>query len=154
MAKIKLATGLKTYDIEDENGYIRGSISINPKDFNFPVRAMKMIDRIKNWENELASKKEDDISDEDVIKLLNKYDELIKTEINELFDDENTSNVVFGNQNVFNLLRGTTFIERFLEAIMPVILAEYDKEIKASNKRINDYVEDAGIEEEKKEADE
>ena len=35
MASIKIETGLKTYDIEDEHGNIRGQITLNPKDIGF-----------------------------------------------------------------------------------------------------------------------
>lgn len=140
MASIKLTTGLKVYDIEDEQGNVRGQIKFNPSDVNLFPRALKMVTNVQNYMQEvkLAEGKED-ITDEDIAKMIEDYDNTIKTEINKLFDDDNTSNVVFGNQNCLNILDGVTFVERFITAIMPIIEADTKEAIKASNARIDAY---------------
>lgn len=138
MAAIKLTTGLKVYDIEDERGNIRGQISINPNDINFLTRAKDMQNKIHSWVGEVDSLKNSKDENE-FADAIRKYDAMIKEEVNILFDDENTSSVVFGNQNVFNTLNGVTFVERFLKAIMPVIQKEFQAEQKKSQDRIKKY---------------
>ena len=53
MASIKIETGLKTYDIEDEHGNIRGQITINPKDMSFFGKAQKMRDTILHYMDDI-----------------------------------------------------------------------------------------------------
>lgn len=56
-----------------------------------------------------------------------------------LFDDDNASRVVFGNQNCLNTLDGISFVERFLIAFIPIIQKAYNDENKKSGERINKY---------------
>lgn len=137
MASIKINTGLKTYDIEDENGNIRGQITINPKDMNFMPRAQQMKKNISNW-LESIDKLPENLTEEEMSEKMLQYDNLIKSEINTLFADD-VSSVVFGSQSAFNTLNGVTFVERFLQAIMPVIEEEFAKEHAKSTERIQKY---------------
>ena len=139
MASIKIATGLKTYDIEDEKGNIRGQISFNPSDINFFERAdatrAKIAELLENVE-----KVKDEVTEEsDVIKYITDTDNSIKNEINKLFDDENASTVVFGKQNCLNTLNGVTFVERFLEAFTPIIQEAFVEEQKKMQTRVDKY---------------
>ena len=134
MSSIKVATGLKVYDIEDENGNVRGQISFNPSDLGFYDRATQfyndmqtMIDSIENDDSIVGMEK------------VSAADKMMKEKLNQLFDDENASKVVFGNQNCFNTLNGVSFVERFLNAFMPIIKKEFEKEQKNSQKRIEKY---------------
>lgn len=134
MASIKVSTGLKVYDIEDENGNVRGQISFNPSDLGFYDRATQfyddmqaMIDSIENDDSIVGMEK------------VSAADKVMKEKLNQLFDDENASKVVFGNQNCFNTLNGVSFVERFLNAFMPIIKKEFEKEQKSSQKRIEKY---------------
>lgn len=134
MASIKVSTGLKVYDIEDENGNVRGQISFNPSDLGFYDRATQfyddmqaMIDSIENDDSIVGMEK------------VSAADKVMKEKLNQLFDDENASKVVFGNQNCFNTINGVSFVERFLNAFMPIIKKEFEKEQKSSQKRIEKY---------------
>ena len=134
MASIKVSTGLKVYDIEDENGNVRGQISFNPSDLGFYDRATQFYDDMQTMI--------DSIENDDSIVGMEKVsaaDKMMKEKLNELFDDENASKVVFGNQNCFNTLNGVSFVERFLNAFMPIIKKEFEKEQKNSQKRIEKY---------------
>ena len=131
MASIKVSTGLKVYDIEDENGNVRGQISFNPSDLGFYDRATQFYDDMQTMI--------DSIENDDSIVGMEKVsaaDKAMKEKLNQLFDDENASKVVFGNQNCFNTLNGVSFVERFLNAFMPIIKKEFEKEQKNSQKRI------------------
>ena len=134
MASIKVATGLKVYDIEDENGNVRGQISFNPSDLGFYDRATQFYDDMQTMI--------DSIENDDSIVGMEKVsaaDKMMKEKLNQLFDDENASKVVFGNQNCFNTLNGVSFVERFLNAFMPIIKKEFEKEQKNSQKRVEKY---------------
>ena len=134
MASIKVSTGLKVYDIEDENGNVRGQISFNPSDLGFYDRATQFYDDMQTMI--------DSIENDDSIVGMEKVsaaDKMMKEKLNQLFDDENASKVVFGNQNCFNTLNGVSFVERFLNAFMPIIKKEFEKEQKNSQKRIEKY---------------
>ena len=134
MASIKVSTGLKVYDIEDENGNVRGQISFNPSDLGFYDRATQLYDDMQTMV--------DSIENDDSIVGMEKVsaaDKMMKEKLNQLFDDENASKVVFGNQNCFNTLNGVSFVERFLNAFMPIIKKEFEKEQKNSQKRIEKY---------------
>ena len=134
MASIKVSTGLKVYDIEDENGNVRGQISFNPSDLGFYDRATQFYDDMQTMI--------DSIENDDSIVGMEKVsaaDKMMKEKLNQLFDDENASKIVFGNQNCFNTLNGVSFVERFLNAFMPIIKKEFEKEQKSSQKRIEKY---------------
>lgn len=138
MASIKIATGLKTYDIEDENGNVRGQISFNPSDTNIIKRAtevQKVIDKCINNAKNLDVKNEEEFVNE-----VNKIDNTIREQVNYLFDCEDVSDIVFGKQNVLSTLNGKTFVERFLEAFIPIIKKEFENEQKKSQERVNKYV--------------
>lgn len=139
MASIKVSTGLKVYDIEDENGNVRGQISFNPSDLGFYDRATQFYDDMQTMI--------DSIENDDSIVGMEKVsaaDKAMKEKLNQLFDDENASKVVFGNQNCFNTLNGVSFVERFLNAFMPIIKKEFEKEKKNSQKRIEKYTQGVG----------
>lgn len=139
MASIKISTGLKVYDIEDENGNVRGQISFNPSDMNFYTRANDMVDNMDKWTLELEGLNDSELTEKDIADKVKELDARVKEEINQLFDDENASDVVFGNQNVFNTLNGVSFVERFLTAFMPIIKKEFEKEQKKSDERVSKY---------------
>lgn len=136
MSSIKLITGLKTYDIEDENGNIRGQISFNPSDVNFYPRAQKVAKHIEDIIDSISHIEGDDV---EIASIIEDCDNKIKSEINMLFGDDNTSNVVFGSQNCLNVLNGETFVERFLTAFMPIIEEETKKEVAKAQSRIDAY---------------
>ena len=136
MASIKVSTGLKVYDIEDENGNVRGQISFNPSDLGFYDRATQFYDDMQTMIDSIE--KDDSIVG---MEKVSAADKVMKEKLNQLFDDENASKVVFGNQNCFNTLNGVSFVERFLNAFMPIIKKEFEKEKKNSQKRIEKYTQ-------------
>ena len=137
MASIKIETGLKTYDIEDEHGNIRGQITINPKDMSFFGKAQKMRDTILHYMDDI------DITDQskdenEIVKLFDDTDNMIKAEIDKLFGN-GTSTVIFGSQSSLSTINGVTFVERFMTAFMPIIQQEFQAELDNSSARVNKY---------------
>ena len=113
---------------------MRGQISYNASDLGFYDRATQFYDDMQTMI--------DSIENDDSIVGMEKVsaaDKMMKEKLNQLFDDENASKVVFGNQNCFNTLNGVSFVERFLNAFMPIIKKEFEKEQKNSQKRIEKY---------------
>ena len=138
MASIKIETGLKTYDIEDEHGNIRGQITINPKDMSFFGKAQKMRDTILHYMDDI------DITDQskdenEIVKLFDDTDNMIKAEIDKLFGN-GTSTVIFGSQSSLSTINGVTFVERFMTAFMPIIQKEFQTELDNSSARVDKYI--------------
>ena len=79
MASIKIETGLKTYDIEDEHGNIRGQITLNPKDMGFFSRAQKMRDKILHYMDSIDWNNNDKTDDE-ILIIFDATDKIIKKE--------------------------------------------------------------------------
>lgn len=138
MASIKITTGIKVYDIEDERGNVRGQISFNPADNNFPIRANTMYKNIQGLINDLQVIPEDS-TDDDLANRIETFDNLVKKEINIFLDDQNASSVIFGNLNVFSTVGGVTLVENFLENVLPILKKEFEAEQKKANARIAKY---------------
>lgn len=137
MSKIKLATGIKTYEIENENGEILGVIKFNPSDVNLYKRVEQFEKDAQEIEAELNECVEND--DEDTLKAaMVKADAKFKQSIDDMLGN-GTSEIVFGKQNVFNTLDGVTFLERFLIAIIPIIKADIEASSKAKEQKISKY---------------
>lgn len=137
MASLKVETGVKTYDIEDETGNVTGTIRINTTDINMLNRAKETQANIQKIVDDMKNINADDV--EKLAEITEKTDKAIKNEINVLFDDENLSKAVFGNQSCLNTLNGVTFVERFLNVVMPVIYADFGKEHEKSMELVNKY---------------
>lgn len=137
MASIKIETGLKIYDIEDEHGNIKGQITINPKDMSFFGKAQKMRNTILHYIDNIDINDKNK-SEEDFIKIFDDTDIMIKNEIDNLFG-KNTSAIIFGSQSSLSTLNGITFVERFLTAFIPIIQQEFQNEINNSTSRIEKY---------------
>lgn len=138
MASIKIETGLKTYDIEDEHGNIRGQITLNPKDMGFFSRAQKMRDKILHYMDSIDWNNNDKTDDE-ILIIFDTTDKIIKKEIDDLFG-QGTSDIIFGTQSSLSTINGISFVERFLTTFMPIIESEFKEELKNSSNRIDKYV--------------
>ena len=138
MASIKIETGLKTYDIEDEHGNIRGQITLNPKDIGFFNRAQKMRDKILHYMDSIDWNNNDKTDDE-ILVIFDTTDKIIKKEIDDLFG-QGTSDIIFGTQSSLSTINGISFVERFLTTFMPIIESEFKEELKNSSNRIDKYV--------------
>ena len=81
------------------------------------------------------------MDEKDISDFIKQLDIEIKNGINYLFDDENTSRIVFGNQLVFTTVGGETLVTRFINVFMPIIKKEIEKEQKKSQEKIKKYTE-------------
>lgn len=140
MAKLKINTGAKNYEIEDEKtGKLLGVITIYPNDMNIVERmeaAEKNIIALVNEAELLAN--DETKNDDDIIKSIYELDAKVKKELDAMFNS-NVSETVFNGLNCFNLNNGKYFVERFLEMILPVIQHELEASAKASSNRIDKY---------------
>jgi len=137
MAKLTLNTGVKNYEIEDENGVMLGTISIYPNDFNIAKRAKEAQAKIAAYINEAEKVANED--EDAAVEQITALDNQIKKQLDYLFNS-NVSETVFKGLHCLNITRGGKyFIESFLDMIIPVINAEMDKAIKKSQQRINQY---------------
>lgn len=139
MAKLKLSTGVKSYEIEEqETGRILGTIYINTNDMNIGQRALDAQKKINAYikESEIIANEAE--IDEEAIEQLTAIDKQIKEQLDYLFNSP-VSETVFNGLHCLNPNKGKYFIETFLDMIMPVINADLAESIKASEKRISKY---------------
>ena len=139
MARLQINTGTKSYEIEDENGKLLGTIIIYPNDFNLGKRvkdAEKKILALVESAELIAN--DESKSNEDVANDIYDLDCKIKEQLDYMFNN-NVSETVFKGLNCLNLNKGKYFIERFIEMIVPVITKELEASAKASNNRIDKY---------------
>lgn len=153
MASIKIATGVKSYDVEDQNGNIRGQISFNPSDVNFINRLISMEDRLNSYldeydklsdkfiQNESIEAEDTDNKTNEARRILDEitfYDAKIKQAIDETFDYE-VSDIIFGKESAFNIFEGKMFVERFIDSVMPIIKSDIEQASADIEKHIGKY---------------
>lgn len=140
MSSIKINTGVKTYDLEDENGNVLGQIHINPGDLSLYERANKARHNILDYVSKLNDINTDELSDEAMYSMLNDLDVTIRNEIDNLVG-AGVSDMVFKG-SCLNTVNGITAVENFLSAIIPIIQHEVSEEAKKSEKRMSKYLDD------------
>lgn len=137
MEKILVNSGKKRYQIVDEYDNELGIIIIDPKDVNLAKRALVAKDNILAYIDRAASIADSE-KKKDAIEEISDIDEMIKKELNTMLGYDISSSV-FKETNCLSTSNGITFVERFLDAIIPVIEKEFEKEFKAAESRINKY---------------
>ena len=123
----------------DENRVIR----FNPSD----LAIIKRLEEAKNKISESMAIKDDIELDnegkpvdslENYSKVISHIDNVIKEQINYIFDSD-VANVVFGNQSPLANIKGKPLYERFMESVMPEIKKAVEEEAKESRKRVAKY---------------
>lgn len=139
MAKIKINTGVKRYEIEDENGEPLGVVSVNVTDFNIIDRIVKAKEEI----SKLVERVQTDISSAQTIeekgRIMAEIDAAIKRELDYMFDS-NVSETVFGNKSCLSVCGGQLLITNFIAGIIPVIEKDISKARKESQDRTGKYL--------------
>ena len=135
MEKIKVQSGKKVYQIVDERDRELGVIEIDPADIGIVKRAEDAKRRIMA---QLEAAKAIDPKAKDFGDKITRIDEEIKAALNDMFAYD-ISSVVFGQAHTLSTHKGVTFVERFLDAVVPVIENNFDTESAAMSKRMSQY---------------
>ena len=140
MKDLSFDEGYKEFSINgDENRVIR----FNPSD----MAIIKRLEEAKNKISESMAIKDDIELDnegkpinslENYSKVISHIDNVIKEQINYIFDSD-VANVVFGNQSPLANIKGKPLYERFMESVMPEIKKAVEEEAKESRKRVEKY---------------
>ena len=140
MKDLSFDEGYKEFSINgDENRVIR----FNPSD----MAIIKRLEEAKNKISESMAIKDDIELDnegkpvdslENYSKVISHIDNVIKEQINYIFDSD-VANVVFGNQSPLANIKGKPLYERFMESVMPEIKKAVEEEAKESRKRVAKY---------------
>lgn len=140
MAKLTLNTGIKTYEIEDENGKLLCEISLNTTDLNMMNRIKAMEGKVKETIPDI----QEFATDKEAIAFLEsdvlpETDKKIRAIIDEAFGAE-ICDKIFGTTNCLSPgPDGTTYVERFIGMIAPAIAEGYAEALEASEKRVTKY---------------
>lgn len=132
MERLVIDNGLKTFEIADNNGNVRGTISFNPKDFGLPERLQKMEADIEEYFKGI-----EEVNDIDV---LNTYDKYIRGKIDAAFGSP-VSDVIFGDINCMTITDGVPLYTKALTVIAPIIINSITSEVNKSIDRMNKYTE-------------
>ena len=140
MQKLSFDEGYKEFSI---NGDVNRVIRFNPSDLDI----IKRLEEAKNKISESMDIKDDIELDnegkpvdslENYSKVISHIDNVIKEQINYIFDSD-VANVVFGNQSPLANIKGKPLYERFMESVMPEIKKAVEEEAKESRKRVAKY---------------
>ncbi len=135
MEKIVIQSGKKVYQIVDERDKELGVIEIDPADIGIVKRAEDTKKRIMAQIDIMhgIDPKAKDFGDK-----IAQVDVAIKTAMNDMFNYD-ISSVVFGKTHALSTHNGVTFVERFLDAVTPVIEQIFDSESVAITNRAAKY---------------
>lgn len=139
MERIKVQSTKKQYLVVDQYDNELGVVLIDTSDVNMIKRADEAKKNILAYINE-AARVSDNLDDESAMNKVTEIDNNIKQEVNKLLNYD-VSSIVFGATNCLSTSGGVTFVERFLEAITPIIEMEFEKEFSATEKRVGKYTE-------------
>ena len=140
MKDLSFDEGYKEFSI---NGDVNRVIRFNPSD----LAIIKRLEEAKNKISESMAIKDDIELDnegkpvdslENYSKVISHIDNVIKEQINYIFDSD-VANVVFGNQSPLANIKGKPLYERFMESVMPEIKKAVEEEAKESRKRVEKY---------------
>lgn len=139
MERIIINSGLKSYEIADEEGNVKGVISFNPTDLSIYTKAEKLVKYIDTALYRIAKITAENANNSDI---LTEIDEHIKNSINDIFGN-NASDIVFGNQHSLSLSGGESLALKFILQFMPIMQKNYEQEMRNSKERIAKYVGDS-----------
>ena len=134
MKNFNINTGLKSYTINGDESKV---IYINTSDLGIPKRAKQAEKELKKIADECANI-EDSLSIDESIELLDKFDGQVKKIIDYIFNAD-VSEIVFGRTNSLSMVDGKPVFQNFLDAVIPEIVKDTDKEYKKSQKNITKY---------------
>ena len=132
--KIIINDGLKTYDIENQDGKLLGQFSFNPSDTNIIHRYNDVVKSLEEFAKQIDKKEEAEIED-----ILNEVEPLIFEKIDFLLN-ANISEKFFSIMGPFSPLEsGKYYIESVIDAIGQAIQQETGKRVEKMNGKIRKH---------------
>lgn len=138
MEKIKISSNEKQYMVVDEHDEEMGVIKIDVTDFEFFNRTKEAEKKITEAVKKLEQLQKQNVAVEEAFAELSVLDKEVKEQLNQMFNYD-VSSVVFGNKNCLSIADGKMLVARFMEAIVPVIKRDIEKEQKKSVQKMSKY---------------
>lgn len=145
MRSISFPDNIKSFSINDDDSRV---IRFNPADPNILARADEAQKRIKDKQGQLAEVKlRPDGSPMDstdaAVELLREFDQLIREEINYIFNSD-VYDTVFAGQSPLCIVGDEKefLFEAFISAALPIIQEGVDEFESASNARVGKYTKE------------
>jgi len=142
MQNLNIDDGKKRFTINNDPNRV---IEFQPSDINLYSRLVDAQKNITKIANDMPDdlKKGIDENDDEVLerfaKLLSDLDKKVKEQIDFLFGS-NVSDIVFESASSLSVVNGKFFVERFLEAVTPILDREITEVTQQSEKRINKHI--------------
>lgn len=132
---IKINDGLKTYDIQNQDGKLLGQFSFNPADTNIIKRYNDAVEKFSSIFDEIKEMGEEP----DTTELFEKLDKKTYELIDGIFNADVSSNF-FNVMGPFSpLASGEFFVASVIGAIGQALEAEIGERVKKVNSKINKH---------------
>lgn len=133
MQNINFNDNLKTFSINNDESR---TITINTADIGILERLEKSQKILENLQSE--AQKAENTKDDLEYSILGEIDRQIKEQINYIFGSD-VSTPAFGTACCYSFCNGKPLFENFLDALMPIIQADTEKETKQMQANIEKY---------------
>lgn len=140
---LSISTGLKSYDITDENGETKCTVRFNPTDPGF---AQQLYDAFSNLDKQDEQYHQRIAEEKDAAKIFEvarEMDAEMRQTIDGLFEP-GTCQAIFGNISVYAWADGLPLWANFLLSIMDEMDDALAREKKASDPRLQKYMKKYG----------
>lgn len=132
MKNIKFDDGYKSFSINGDSNRV---IRFNPADIGIVARIEQTEKKFEELEEKLKA-----CTEEGAVEALKHADSAIKEQFDYMFNSD-VSDVLFGGQSAVCTVKGEFLFMRIMEAVLPIVKEEIEKEQKASETRISKYTE-------------
>lgn len=130
---LKFNDGFKEFAVNGDESRI---VRFNPCDFAIIKRLNDSVKKLDQIEEKYKNAKDNDADNFE--KISSECDADIRSEINAVFGSD-VCTPAFGQVNCLSPAGGTPIFENFLNAMIPIIKTQTDKEISKSKKKITEY---------------
>lgn len=134
MERIKIDTGIKSYEIEDVTGNVVGVISFNPSDSNIIQKYNDVVSALEDYFN---ARKENAFTEEEFVAAQN----VIVDKLGELIGKD-SAKTIFDISGPFSPMQnGALYLENVVNALGGIIEKETKKRMKKVETRMDKYLQ-------------
>lgn len=136
---LNISTGLKSYDITDENGEVKTTIYFNPTDPGFAERLYNAFSTLDEKDESYHQRIKEEKDPVKVFDVAHEMDAEMRSLIDGLFQP-GVCQAIFGNISVYAWADGLPLWANLLLSIMSEMDDALNREKKASDPRLEKYI--------------
>lgn len=135
MRNLKVNDGIREFSINNDESRI---LRVNTTDMQLFKRAEKARTELEAIAEELKKIDDENLSIDETIELLDKYDKEVRTKIDYIFNSK-VSDTVFGEASCVSFCGGQPLFQNFLESLLAEIEKDFEAETKKAKKNVAKY---------------